>query len=130
MRACVFATIHTESTRLLMQLFQESGMGALVGKVAMNRNCPEGLSESVEAYTQGQESLIAEANSSLLSPDSCLLTPLVRPIVTPRFIPSCTPEMLRACGQLAAKYQLPVQSHLSENKDEIALVKTLEPDST
>ena len=40
MRACVFATIHTESTRLLMQLFQESGMGALVGKVAMNRNCP------------------------------------------------------------------------------------------
>ena len=130
MRACVFATIHTESTRLLMQLFQESGMGALVGKVAMNRNCPEGLSESVEAYTQGQESLIAEANSSLLSPDSCLLTPLVRPIVTPRFIPSCSPEMLRACGRLADKYQLPVQSHLSENKDEIALVKTLEPDST
>ena len=38
--------------------------------------------------------------------------------------------MLRACGQLAAKYQLPVQSHLSENKDEIAFVKTLEPDST
>jgi guanine deaminase len=38
--------------------------------------------------------------------------------------------MLRACGQLAAKYQLPVQSHLSENKDEIAWVKTLEPDST
>ena len=46
MRACVFATIHTESTRLLMQLFQESGMGTLVGKVAMNRNCPEGLSET------------------------------------------------------------------------------------
>ena len=45
MRACVFATIHTESTRLLMQLFHEAGMGALVGKVAMNRNCPEGLSE-------------------------------------------------------------------------------------
>ena len=38
--------------------------------------------------------------------------------------------MLRACGQLAAKYQLPVQSHLSENKDEIALVAELEPEST
>ena len=37
MRACVFATTHTESTRLLMHLFQEAGMGALVGKVAMNR---------------------------------------------------------------------------------------------
>ena len=125
MRACVFATSHTESTRLLMRLFRESGMGALVGKVAMNRNCPEGLSESVEAMVQGYESLIAEANSCVPS-----LPSLVRPIITPRFIPSCTPEMLRACGELAAKYQLPVQSHLSENKDEIALVAELEPEST
>ena len=37
MRACVFATTHTAGTRLLMQLFREAGMGALVGKVAMNR---------------------------------------------------------------------------------------------
>ena len=127
MRACVFATIHTESTRLLMQLFHEAGMGALVGKVAMNRNCPEGLSESVEDMVQGFESLISWQCD--LTPH-VTLPPLVRPIVTPRFIPSCTPEMLRACGRLAAKYLLPVQSHLSENKDEIAWVKTLEPDST
>ncbi len=120
MRSCVFATIHTESTRLLMRLFQDAGMGAMVGKVAMDRNCPDGLSENVQAYIEGQESLIAEANSS----------PLVRPIITPRFIPSCTPELLHACGELAAKYQLPVQSHLSENKDEIAWVRELEPEST
>ena len=55
MRACVFATIHTESTRLLMRLFQEADMGALVGKVAMNRNCPEGLSESVAETMSGYE---------------------------------------------------------------------------
>lgn len=140
MRACVFATIHTESTRLLMRLFQEAGMGALVGKVAMNRNCPEALSESVEACTQGYESLLSSYSTETnLTPPSSLLPqlgeagrglPLVRPIITPRFIPTCTPEMLRACGQLAAKYQLPVQSHLSENKDEIAWVQALEPDST
>ena len=59
MRACVFATIHTESTRLLMRLFQGAGMGAQVGKVAMNRNCPEALSESVEACTQGYERLLS-----------------------------------------------------------------------
>jgi guanine deaminase len=70
----------------------------------------------------GYESLISEFKDN---PSS-----LVRPIVTPRFIPSCTPEMLRACGQLADKYQLPVQSHLSENKDEIAWVQELEPEST
>lgn len=122
MRACVFATIHTESTRLLMRLFQEAGMGALVGKVAMDRDCPEGLSASVEETVQGYESLIIEFGGD---PEA-----LVCPIITPRFVPTCTSEMLRACGRLAATYQLPVQSHLSENKDEIALVKTLEPEST
>ena len=90
-------------------------MGAMVGKVAMNRNCPPELSETVEQMVEGYEALIAEFNQ----PDD-----LVRPIITPRFIPSCTPEMLQACGDLAAKYQLPVQSHLSENLSEMALVQT------
>ena len=120
MRACVFATTHTESTRLLMQLFREAGIGALVGKVAMNRNCPPGLRESVEKMVQGYEEMIETESEEAL----------VRPIITPRFIPSCTSEMLRACGELAAKYRLPVQSHLSENKDEIALVAELELEST
>lgn len=124
MRACVFATIHTESTRLLMDLFEEAGMGALVGKVAMNRNCPEELSESVEETVRGYEALISEKLTDNNE------NSLVRPIITPRFVPSCTPEMLRACGELSAKYHLPVQSHLSENKDEIAMVQTLEKDST
>jgi guanine deaminase len=122
MRSCVFATIHTESTRLLMRLFQEAGMGALVGKVGMNRNCPDGLTESVEEMLEGYEAQINEQKKDE--------NPLVRTIITPRFIPSCTPEMLRACGELAARYQLPVQSHLSENRDEIALVQMLEPEST
>ena len=77
MRACVFATIHTESTRLLMRLFQEAGMGALVGKVAMNRNCPEALSESVEACTQGYESLLSSYSPETnLTPPSSLFPQL------------------------------------------------------
>ena len=120
MRSVVFGTIHTESTRLLMKLYQEAGMGALVGKVAMNRHCPENLSEDVDAAIAGNEQLIAEFNQ----PNA-----LVRPIITPRFVPSCTPELLKACGKLAAQYQLPVQSHLSENTSEIAWVAELEPES-
>ena len=120
MRSVVFGTVHTESTRLLMQLYQEAGMGALVGKVAMNRNCPETLCEDVKEAVEGNERLIAEFNKS---------GALVRPIITPRFVPSCTPELLQACGELAKKYRLPVQSHLSENKSEIAWVAELEPDS-
>ena len=120
MRSVVFGTVHTQSTRTLMKLYQETGMGALVGKVAMNRNCPPALSEDVEAAVAGNEQLIAEFNQ----PDA-----LVRPIITPRFVPSCTPDLLKACGELAAKYYLPVQSHLSENTSEIAWVAELEPSS-
>ena len=121
MRSVVFGTMHTESTRLLMKLYQEAGMGAMVGKVGMNRNCPDTLCEDVEAYTEGMEQLIAEFNK----PNT-----LVRPIITPRFVPSCTPELLKVCGELANKYQLPVQSHLSENTSEIAWVAELEKEST
>ena len=120
MRSVVFGTVHTESTRVLMKLYQEAGMGALVGKVAMNRNCPDALCEDVEAAVEGNERLIAEFSD---------VDGLVRPIITPRFVPSCTPGLLKACGELAKKYRLPVQSHLSENTSEIAWVAELEPES-
>ena len=128
MRSVVFGTVHTDSTRKLMQLYQEAGMGAMVGKVAMNRNCPDALCEDVDAAIAGNEQLIAEF-PPLSTVNSQLSTPLVRPIITPRFVPSCTPELLKACGELAKKYQLPVQSHLSENTSEIAWVAELEPES-
>ena len=121
MRAVCFATTHLPATRLLMRLFHEAGMGAFVGKVNMNRNCPEVLCETIDDAKQACETLVREFDT----PDS-----LVRPIITPRFIPSCTPEMLHLCGKLAQQYQLPVQSHLSENTSEIELVRTLEPESS
>ena len=121
MRAVCFATTHLPATRLLMNLFREAGMGAFVGKVNMNRNCPDALCETLEAAELACETLVREFGDA----DS-----LVRPIITPRFIPSCTPEMLHLCGKLAQQYHLPVQSHLSENKSEIELVKTLEPESS
>ena len=120
MRTVAFATVHRDSTRLLMNLFLEAGMGARVGKVDMNRNCPKALCESVEEAVSDNETLIAEYAKT---------NALVSPIITPRFVPSCTPELLQACGDLARKYNLPVQSHLSENRNEIAWVKELEPES-
>ena len=49
------------------------------------------------------------------------------PILTPRFVPSCTDELLQGLGRLAERYHLPVQSHLSENFGEIAWVRELCP---
>ena len=120
MRVVAFASVHLDSTRLLMRHLEKSGMGGFVGKVNMNRNCPEGLRESVEEACEACDILVKEFDCE---------DGLVRPIVTPRFIPSCTPELLSACGEMARRYNLPVQSHLSENHDEIELVRRLEPQS-
>ncbi len=120
MRVVAFASVHLESTRLLMRILDQAGMCGLVGKVNMNRNCPEGLQEKVEDAIEANASLVEEFGHE---------GSRVRPIVTPRFIPSCTPELLQACGEMAKNYNLPVQSHLSENHGEIAWVKELEPES-
>lgn len=52
---------------------------------------------------------------------------LVRPIITPRFAPACTAEAMTGLAELAKKEDLPIQTHISENKGEVALVKDLFP---
>lgn len=121
MRTVAFASIHKPATELLLDLFKKSGMGAMVGKVNMNRNSPDTITETVEQAVADDTELIEKWGDEHA---------LVRTILTPRFVPSCTPDMLTAVGKLAAKYNMPVQSHLSENKGEIAWVKELEPEST
>ena len=53
---------------------------------------------------------------------------IVSPIITPRFAPSCSPKLLSLLGQLAQEHNLPIQTHISENRNEIALVQKLFPD--
>lgn len=113
MRSCVFATVHTPATNLLMKLLDEAGLGAYVGLVGMNRNCPKELTNTLE-----------DLDTFYSQPG----TERVKPIITPRFIPSCTREMLQRLGELAKQYNLPVQSHLSENRNEIRLVHKLMPE--
>ena len=123
MRSAVFGTIHPESTRILADLFVQAGMGAYVGLVGMNRNCPDELTNKTDDLIAGmamlKQHLDEHGNNGL-----------VRPIVTPRFVPSCSDKMLSALGRFAAENDIPVQSHLSENRSEIEWVKQLEPDST
>ena len=117
MRSSVFATIHADATDLLTNIFRESGMGAYIGLVAMDRNSPD--------YLQNTPKQVAEYFERLTDTDG-----IVRPIITPRFIPSCTPDMLRLLGRIAREKNLPVQSHLSENRSEINWVAELEPEAS
>jgi len=52
---------------------------------------------------------------------------LITPIITPRFAPSCSSELMHGLGALQKETNLPVQTHISENKNEIALVKEMFP---
>ena len=120
-RACIFATLHVDSTLLLMELLEKSGLSTYVGKVNMDRNGCESLQE--------QSATIAYENTKdwiIKSQDRFTHT---RPILTPRFIPSCTDELMTKLKLLQTQFDLPMQSHLSENLDEINWVKELVPDS-
>ena len=119
-RACVFATVHVPATLLLMRKLEQLGLHAYVGKVNMNRSCPEYIREpSTNQSVRDTEQWLREAAAFTH----------VRPILTPRFIPSCTDDLMYALRDLREKYDLPVQSHLSENYGEIAWVQELCPRS-
>ncbi|MEG1254523.1 guanine deaminase [Clostridium sp.] len=118
-RSCIFATVHLETTKLLMDIIHDSGLGAYVGKVNMDRNCPEFLVEDTDTSIEETEEFIKEYGSKY---------EMVKPIITPRFVPTCSTKLLKSLGKLAHKYKVPVQSHLSENKDEIEFVKELHPE--
>ena len=117
MRAAIYTTIHPAASCLLADILHEANMGGMIGLVGMDRNSPEGLTNTVEQWKEGMDLLIAHTASM----------PLISTIITPRFVPSCTPEMLNVMGRMAHDKQLPVQSHLSENQSEIEWVKELEP---
>ncbi len=119
LRFSAFATLHNEATLRLMELCQESGLRPVIGKVNMDRNSPDYLVEDTDASLAGTEELITKSKK---------LTPDIGFIITPRFVPSTTPELMAGLGELAERYHLPVQSHLDENRGEIQWVHELHPD--
>lgn len=118
-RACIFGTLHRKSTVVLAELIEKSGLKAMVGKVNMDRNSPDYLRE--ESWQKSVEDTKGFIDD---------LKPFknVRPIITPRFVPSCTDELMEGLKKIIEETGTPVQSHLSENPEEIKLVKSLCPD--
>lgn len=121
--ACYFATIHTDASLLLGQIAHDFGQRALVGKVCMDRN--NSVKHYKETLKESQEET-CRFISELLNKKY----PLVKPVVTPRFAPSCTGALLGQLGAIAKNNNLHIQSHISENPDEVKLVKELFPDSS
>ena len=115
-RVAMFSSRHADATLLLMEELERAGVRGCVGKVNMDRN--SGVA---------QETTQASFSETLRWLEGCRFEG-VKPILTPRFTPSCSDELMAALGRLARERDLPVQSHLSENVDEIAWVRDLHPD--
>lgn len=118
-RVVLFATIHNKATEILMEELDRVGITAYVGKVNMDRNSPDFLIETSEDSLRDTEKFILDTKDRYK---------YVKPIITPRFTPSVTDGLMDKLGELARKYGVPVQSHLSENLSEIEWVHELEPD--
>ena len=119
-RASIFGTLHVPATEILMELLEETGLKAFVGKVNMDRNSVPSLQEETAVSAKDTKEWIERSLTRFHN---------IKPILTPRFIPSCTDALMTELGRLQKQYHLPVQSHLSENKGEIAWVRELCPEA-
>jgi guanine deaminase len=117
---CYFATIHLDATKRLCDIIESIGQRAFIGKVNMDQHAPDGVRETAAQSLKDTRDFIQYVRSK----QSSVLTP----ILTPRFVPSCTPELLEGLAKLAKEFQLPIQSHLSENVNECKWVGEMFPD--
>lgn len=118
-RAVIFGTIHSESCKLLMEILEKRRVCAYVGKVNMDTLSPDYLCESAKESLEDTEKWILDTKDKFEH---------VKPAITPRFIPTCTSEVLKGLGELAKKYNVPIHSHISEDLGEMNIVRERYPD--
>ncbi|CEG45831.1 guanine deaminase [Plasmopara halstedii] len=114
-----FATIHLQATKILVDLVESRGQRGLVGLVSMDRNAPDTYILSTDQCLADAEDFIQYVLNKALD--------LVKPVITPRFVPTCSLQLMDGLGALAKKYNVHVQSHIAESRDEEAFVETLHP---
>jgi guanine deaminase len=118
--ASVFCTVHPQSVDAFFTASKARGLRMVAGKVMMDRNAPSPLTDTAQRGYEEAKGLIARWHgASRLSY-----------AVTPRFAPTSTPAQLEAAGALWREHPTTlVQTHMSENRAEIAWVKELFPDA-
>lgn len=115
--ASIFTTIHSETASLLVELLESRGILAYVGKVNMDQNSPSYLSEITAESLADTERFISEHSGARYA----------RPIITPRFAPTCSDELLYELGKLAKKTHCPMQTHLVESRAEVKFALETHP---
>tara|TARA_R110001592_G_scaffold359995_1_gene667672 strand:- start:4233 stop:5543 length:1311 start_codon:yes stop_codon:yes gene_type:complete len=117
--ALVFGTVHPESVDALFEQAEKIDMRLIAGKVMMDRNAPDELLDTAQSSYEQSKALIEKWHNK----------GRLQYAITPRFAPTSTPQQLALAGKLKSEYpDVYVQTHLSENKDEIEWVKSLFPE--
>jgi len=118
--ALTFATSHPASVEAFFSEAERRRMRMICGKVLQDRHSPDGVRDDTEQSLLDSEALIRRWHGK----------GRLGYAITPRFAPSCSEAQLRGAGELAARYpDVWIQSHVAENKDEIAWARALFPHS-
>jgi len=118
--ALTFASSHPASVDAFMTEARRRRMRMIGGKVLQDRHSPDGVRDQTEQGLLDTEALIHRWHG----------LDRLGYAITPRFAPSCSDAQLRGAGELAARYpDVWIQSHVAENRDEIAWVRELFPDA-
>ncbi|MGN1279909.1 MAG: guanine deaminase [Limosilactobacillus sp.] len=110
--AMMFGTIHVDANMVLVDECRRQGLRGYVGQVTMDN--PE---QTPDYYRDHSAKEALRASEQFIQRVQAVADPanLVTPVITPRFVPSCTDEALAGLGRLAAQHDLPIQSHVSES---------------
>ena len=118
--AAAFATVHPASVEALFEAAQQRRMRLITGKVLMDRNCPDFLRDTAETGYADSQALIERWHNR----DRLLYA------ITPRFAPTSTPAQMALAGRLFREHPgVFLQSHLAENRAEVAWVAQLHPEA-
>ena len=116
--ACVYGTIHSEATSYLIERMDSAGIKGFVGKINMDRSAPADLTEDAEESVRETEALLEKYSGNRNT----------KPILTPRFAPTCTGKLLNDLGKLGKKYGVGMQTHLVESLWEAEQARVLFPE--
>ncbi|MDW4499590.1 guanine deaminase [Sulfitobacter sp. D35] len=115
---CSYATIHPESVTAYFEAAAVENRRVIAGKTCMDRNAPPGLCDTPQSAYDDSKALLERWHGRGRAEYA----------ITPRFSPTSTPAQLEALGSLWAEHpDCLMQTHLSEQTDEIAWVKELFP---
>jgi len=116
--AAVYCTVHPESADAFFAEASARKLRMIAGKILMDRNAPQSVRDTAQSGYDDTKSLIEKWHGQGRNLYG----------VTPRFAPTSTPAQLEACGTLMSEFpDVYLQSHVSENIDEVQWVKELFP---